>query len=128
LSLSGHRILARLEIELGAHGGNDNGKLPTTFDQFAEYGISRRLVAPALREVTALGFVEVCERGRAGNSEWRRPSLYRLAYRPTDRTEPTNEWRRIETIEAAETTAAAARETALKKQNPRITKSPKGWG
>ena len=34
LSLSGHRVLARLEIEVGRHGGNDNGKLPTTFDQF----------------------------------------------------------------------------------------------
>jgi hypothetical protein len=25
LSLSGHRILSRLEIELGNHGGTDNG-------------------------------------------------------------------------------------------------------
>ena len=32
LSQSGHRVLARLEIELAHHGGNDNGKLPTTFD------------------------------------------------------------------------------------------------
>ncbi|MFL5007433.1 MAG: hypothetical protein ACJ8DK_19020 [Microvirga sp.] len=28
LSLTGHRILARIEIELAEHGGNDNGKLP----------------------------------------------------------------------------------------------------
>src|SRR5689334_17678696 len=95
LSLSGHRILARLEIELAQHGGDDNGKLPTTFDQFAEYGISRRLVAPAIREVVALGFIEVTERGRAGNAEWRRPSVYRLTYRPTRIAEATDDWRKI---------------------------------
>jgi hypothetical protein len=58
LSLTGHRILDRIEIEHAHHGGNDNGKLPVTFDQFVEYGIHRHTVAPALREVCALGFVE----------------------------------------------------------------------
>lgn len=28
LSLSAHRVLDRIAIELGHHGGNDNGKLP----------------------------------------------------------------------------------------------------
>ena len=28
LSLSAHRALSRIEIELAHHGGNDNGKLP----------------------------------------------------------------------------------------------------
>jgi hypothetical protein len=32
LSLSAHRILARLEIELAHHGGKDNGALPCTYD------------------------------------------------------------------------------------------------
>ncbi|MFX9551949.1 hypothetical protein ABTO49_20345, partial [Acinetobacter baumannii] len=65
------RILDRLEVEIAHHRGTDNGKLPTTFDQFAEYGMSRRLVAPAIREAVTLGFVEVTERGRAGNADWR---------------------------------------------------------
>ena len=39
LSLSAHRLLARIEIELAKHGGDDNGKLPVTYEQFVEYGI-----------------------------------------------------------------------------------------
>ena len=40
LSLSAHRILARLEIELASHGGNDNGRLPLTYNQLVEYGLA----------------------------------------------------------------------------------------
>src|SRR5712671_2000780 len=78
LSHSARRILDRLEIEIAHHGGNDNGRLPCTFDHFAEYGIDRHSIAPALREICALGFVEITEQGRAGNAEWRRPNLFRL--------------------------------------------------
>jgi len=54
LSLSGHRMLARIEIELAAHGGQDNGKLPITFDQFRAYGIGdRNMIAAAQREIHA---------------------------------------------------------------------------
>ncbi|PZV36165.1 hypothetical protein [Mesorhizobium kowhaii] len=114
LSLSGHRILSRLEIELASHGGDDNGKLPTTFDQFEEYGVHRQAIAPAIREVVALGFVEITERGRAGNAEWRRPSVYRLTYRPTRLTEATDDWRKINTKEQAELIASAARKASEK--------------
>ena len=91
LSLAAHRLLARIEIELAHHGGNDNGKLPVTFDHFAEYGIDRHSIAPAMREVCALGFVEITEQGRAGNAEWRRPNLFRLTYRPVGNARPTDE-------------------------------------
>ncbi|MER8564271.1 hypothetical protein NKH85_04895 [Mesorhizobium sp. M0924] len=116
LSQSGHRVLDRLEIELGHHGGNDNGKLPTTFDQFEDYGIHRHAIAPAVREVVALGFVEITQEGRAGNAEWRRPNLFRLTYRHLDKAEPTNDWRKVDTMEAAEMIARAAR-AASEKQN-----------
>jgi hypothetical protein len=109
LSLSAHRVLARLEIEHGHHAGNDNGKLPVTFDQFAECGIHRHAIALALREVCALGFVEITERGRAGNAEWRRPNLFRLTYRQVDRAAPTDEWKNIKTLEEAEMIAQKAR-------------------
>ncbi|TIQ79502.1 MAG: hypothetical protein E5X64_36840, partial [Mesorhizobium sp.] len=94
LSQSGHRVLDRLEIEIGRHGGNDNGKLPTTFDQFEGYGIHRHAIAPAVREVVALGFVEITQEGRAGNAEWRRPNFFRLTYRHTEKAEPTDDWRK----------------------------------
>src|SRR5262249_7248843 len=101
LSLSAHRLLARIEIELHQHGGEDNGKLPVPYEQFVEYGIHRHAIAPAIRECEALGFLEA-EHGQAGNREYRWPSVYRLTYRPVGRARPTDEWRRISTIEEAE--------------------------
>jgi hypothetical protein len=116
LSLAGRRILDRLEIEIAHHGGNDNGKLPVTFDNFVEYGIHRHSIAPGLREVCALGFVEITERGRAGNAEWRRPSLYRLTYRQVGNAKATDEWKHITTVERAlEVAHAARRQSATKK-------------
>ena len=41
LSLSAHRVLSRIEIEWAHHGGQDNGQLPVTFDNFADYGVHR---------------------------------------------------------------------------------------
>ncbi len=82
LSLSARRVLDRVEIELAHHGGNDNGQLPVTYDNFEAYGIHRHAVGPAIRETVALGFLEVTESGRAGNAEFRRPNLFRLTYRP----------------------------------------------
>ena len=95
LSLSGRRELDRIEIEMADHGGTDNGKLPVTYDDFERYGIHRHAIGPAIREVVALGFVEITEAGRAGNAEWRKPNLFRLTYRHT-KYEPTNEWEKIQ--------------------------------
>jgi hypothetical protein len=109
LSLSEHRILARLEIELADHGGTGNGKLMATFDDFHRYGIHRHAIAPGLRAAEALGFIVITERGRAGNGEWRKPNQFRLTYRHTDRDEPTNDWQKIESSGQAERLAAEAR-------------------
>jgi hypothetical protein len=80
LSLSAHRLLARLEIEHCHHGGTTNGKLVVTFDQFRNYGgMDRHAIAPALREVIALGFVEKIK-GAGGNADLRAPNQYRLTY------------------------------------------------
>jgi hypothetical protein len=119
LSLAGHRILDRLEIEMAHHGGQDNGLLPVTFDQFVEYGIHRHSIAPAMRELCALGFVEITERGRAGNAEWRRPNLFRLTYRQVGNAKPTDEWRTMRTKTDADTIARAARaQIAGKNETP----------
>ena len=118
LSLSGRRVLDRLEIEHAHHGGNDNGQLPVTYDQFIEYGIHRNAVSPAIREVEALGFVEITERGRAGNAEWRRPNKFRLTYRQAGRSATTDEWRNIKTVKEAETIAATARKASKQKHSP----------
>jgi len=118
LSLSGHRLLDRLEIELRHHAGRDNGHLPVTFTQFEEYGIDRHSIAPAMREVEALGFAEVTEHGRAGNAEHRKPNKFRLTYQSTDDREPTEDWQYIKTIEDAKSRALAARRPTRRKQKP----------
>jgi|ERR1700731_2286330 len=109
LSLSAHRVLARLEIELAHHGGMDNGRLPVTYDDFEGYGIDRHAIAPAIRELVTLGFVEITEPGRAGNAEWRTPNRFRLTYKPTKDLDPNNGWARFGTLQQAETAARSAR-------------------
>ena len=109
LSLTGHRVLSRIEIEHARHGGKDNGKLPVTFEQFEEYGTHRHSISPAQREIEALGFVKI-KRGKAGNGDWRRPSLFCLTYRPCRGTEPTDDWRHIKTDADAQRIAREARQ------------------
>ena len=109
LSKSAHRILARLEIELAHHGGKDNGRLPVTFEDFQNYGIDRHAIAPAIRECEGLGFIAITEHGRAGNAEFRSPNKFRLTYRPTERAEPPDDWRRVKTVEDARNLAYEAR-------------------
>jgi hypothetical protein len=110
LSQSAHRVLSRIEIELAHHGGKDNGELPVTFDDFENYGIDRHAIAAGIRELVALGIIEITEYGRAGNAEWRSPHKFRLTYRPTKYRAETNEWQRIKT-EEAEALRKAARST-----------------
>jgi hypothetical protein len=112
LSLSAHRVISRIEIELAHHGGNDNGKLPVTYEDFIEYGVHRHSIAPAIREAIALGFIEVTKRGRGGNAESREPSLYRLTFahdRNSRQSPPAHDWRKVKTAEEAAMAAECAR-------------------
>jgi hypothetical protein len=79
LGLSAHRALSRIEVELAHHGGQDNGKLPVTFDDFVVYGIRRQSIGPALDELEALGFLKITEHGRMRRAaEYRRPNKFLL--------------------------------------------------
>jgi len=96
LTLAAHRVLSRLEIELARHAGNDNGNLIVPFDDFEEYGIHRDAIAPAIRQLVDLGFLEITERGRGGNAACTRtPTKYRLTTRPAGDADATNEWKKI---------------------------------
>jgi len=112
LSLSGHRVLARLEIELGHHGGTDNGKLPVTYGDFQRYGIERKSIPPALREVQALGFARITEHGRPSKSDFgRHPNHFELTYiHGRHGEEPTHEWRHHKTLDQALKVALQARQ------------------
>ena len=93
LSLSAHRIMSRIEIELARHGGKDNGRLPVTKRDFIAYGMQHVAVANGIREAEALGFIQVTERGRGGNSEHHSPNLFRLTFvqcTPIQARRPTN--------------------------------------
>jgi hypothetical protein len=118
LSLSARRVLDRIEIEHMRHGGAENGRLPVTYDDFVHYGIHRHAIAPAIRQCEALGFLEVTQRGQAGNAEFRSPNHFRLTYLNFmgGRGPATNEWSRIETIEAAIDRRTLIRRS--KNQNP----------
>jgi hypothetical protein len=112
LSLSAHRVISRIEIELAHHGGNDNGRLPVTKQDFIAYGIHNDAVAPAIREAEALGFIRVTEPGRGGNAEYRQPKLFFLTFahsRESRAEPPPHDWRNIKTLDEALAIASAAR-------------------
>jgi hypothetical protein len=111
LSRSAHMVISRIEIELGHHAGNDNGRLPVTFEDFIAYGVRRPNVAPAIREAEALGFIRA-ERGRGGNAEYHTPSKFYLTFahnRDSRAEPPTHDWKKIKSFEAAKQIARTAR-------------------
>jgi len=102
LSLTARRILDRIEIEHARHGGKDNGKLPVTFANLKTFGIPNTDdIGRGIREVCALGFVELTRPGHGGNGEFRTPNLFRLTYLPASGKRPTDEWQDVRTIEEA---------------------------
>jgi hypothetical protein len=132
LSRDAQRVLSRLEIEMCHRGGTSNGALVVTYADFVRYGVERESVAPSIREVVALRFVEITRQGRGGNAEFRLPTTYRLTYRETDFADPTNEWRSIRTKEEAQEVARAARRakssTAVERSKQAAEKQKTGAG
>lgn len=141
LSLAAHMILARIEIELAHHSGNGtaareaNGKISVTYAQFEDYGLQHGSIAPAIRELEALGFIERTQRGCGGNASFKQLSLYRLTHRhavgvPAD---GSHEWRRIADRATAEAVVSKleifredqGQKVNLEKQNPRVGKWPR---
>jgi hypothetical protein len=124
LSLTAHRILSRIEIEFGNHGGRDNGKLPVTFADLRNFGIPNRDdIARGIRELRALGIIELTRPGRAGNGEFRAPNLFRLTYLPAYGKAPTHEWRQFETIETAEQAAQKSRKPVTENVSGPVTEN-----
>jgi hypothetical protein len=109
LSLSARRVLDRVAIELRHHGGHEGEGLCVTYADFQKYGIGRHSIAPAIRQAIALGFLRVTRQGRAGNSEFRRSTLYKLTYVNTVDGEPGHDWKRIRSLDEAEAKAREAR-------------------
>ena len=110
LSRAARQILDGIEIELLRHGGKDNGALIVTYENFKQYGVHHNAIGPGLREVEVLGFIEITQRGFAGNADERQPHRYRLTYLPTDDGKgPTDEWQHVKDMKQAKAFAAKAR-------------------
>ena len=124
LSLSARRVLDRLEIEHMHHGGADNGRLQVPYSAFEQFGIHNNMIAPAIREAVALGFVRITEAGRGGNREFRRPTIYRLTYLPAAGAPPSDEWASIKTGAKAEKLARHARLSKTKSRSQKVRPKP----
>jgi hypothetical protein len=102
LSLSAHRALSRIEIEIEFthHGGQDNGKLSSRFVRITEPGKMTKA------------------------ADYRRPNKFLLTSRPAARgNEPLCSWHRFKTVEEALAAAEAARQTFGKREKGASTES-----
>jgi hypothetical protein len=116
LSLSARRVLDRVQVELGHHGGKNSNRLPVSYDDFEKFGIDRHSIAAAIREVMALGFLRITRKGVAGNAEHRQVTYYQLTYvRTADGEVETHDWRKFKTIKQAQAAAKLARASVTRK-------------
>ena len=132
LNLNARRVLDRIVIEHLNHGGQDNGKLPVTYDDFVKYGVRRHAIKSALNELTALKFIKITRLGSHGNAEFRQPTLYELTMFPKkselsgqQAIPATNGWRRYELLEhAKQERQRQATATSKPTPKPRSTSKP----
>lgn len=93
LSLTARRLLDYLLIEHMGHAGTENGNLMATYDQLVAFGLTRRLIAPAINELVFLGLVRV-HRGRMTRGGVTAPNEFRLTFYADAAGQPaTNEWK-----------------------------------
>lgn len=90
------KLLDRMEIEHLRHGGKENGHFIVTYDQFVEFGVTRKVIKPMLRLGAALGLLQVIQ-----DENWmgdvRQPNRYRLTYLPAKgQKAPSDEWSFLE--------------------------------
>lgn len=101
----------RLVVEIGRHGGKENGRLICTKKNFEDWGIPTNLIARAIRELVAVRLIEVTRAGAAGNAEQRRAALYRVTcFASVDREggDGTHNYESITTREQAAALVRAA--------------------
>ncbi len=109
MGINTRRLVDFLEVEHRNHAGRENGNLMATYDQLAEYGLSRSEISAAIEEAAFLGLIWQKRGGHwAGTNQ---PSRFRLTfYADKDFNPPTNEWKgkTAEAIKAWKKDRAAA--------------------
>ena len=101
-------ILSVIEIEHMRHGGVENGRLIVTRRQFEKRGIHKDAIAPSIRALEALGFIEL-DRGAAGVGDQAQAHRFRLTYVQPN---PSDEWRKHHDPDMARAVAETARQSA----------------
>ncbi len=95
LGVNSRKLMDFLLIEHMNHAGTENGHLIATKDQLVAFGLSRRLIADAVRECNFFGLLRF-ERGGLSYGDIKRPSRYRLTfYADKDGAPATNEWKAV---------------------------------
>lgn len=96
------KILERIEIEHMCHGGAENGQLRVSYNQFVEFGISKRTIQPSLLLGVRLGLVKVGSLETDPSRNIRPDNIYSLTYVPLKgRKNPTDEWKSVTEAHAA---------------------------
>jgi hypothetical protein len=109
LSANARLVINRVALEHLVHAGTANGELPVTYADFAQYGLRRSSILPAIAEAVALGFVCRTQEGqRAWGGYQGSPAKYRLTWLPLfNGTPATNEWKRFKSLAAGRKTGSA---------------------
>lgn len=119
-ALSPHDRLAYLAL-LRELKGYNNGDLSLPLSRAKRYGISHHVtLARSLRAICAVGLVAITRKGGCTKGGQRLPTLYRITDRecfdiPAKNLEArpaTNEWRKVQSIEAASALIAQAEQRA----------------
>jgi hypothetical protein len=101
LPLYARQVVDRIMLEHLSHGGNENGELPVTYDDFEAYGVRRASVRRAIEIAERLGFVDLVTPGKRGYGIARRPHKFGLTWLPRrDFTPASNRWKSITDTDA----------------------------
>jgi len=93
LGVNGRRLMDFLLVEHMNHAALANGALCATYDQLAEYGVTRSEIPRAIQECEGLGLIRVEHGGRWNMTN--QPSRFRLTFYADDAGRPaTNDWKR----------------------------------
>jgi hypothetical protein len=108
------QIVDRIVIEHLNHAGQENGKLPVSYDDFAKYGVRRQSVMFAIDAAMALGWIDIVDHGHRGAADVRRAARYALTWVDRHDGKPrTNRWKRLSAADAEAAIAELRRERSI---------------
>jgi hypothetical protein len=113
MSGNARQVVDRVLLELMAHGGHENGRLPVTYSDLEAYGVRRNSIRPAIAEAVALGWLEHLpgRPARGMGKGW--AQTFRLMWLADENGPPKSDWQRFTSLADAEAVAKRARSTGV---------------